>query len=103
MQIIFKVMLMKNKLIQLGLRLKQARLERNDPQKEFAFRIGVSIPTLHKMEKGDPSISFGKWAETLDLLGRIDDLDHLLSPQKSLFEQFASEKKIKGRQRAGRK
>lgn len=30
----------------LGERLKQTRLERNDPQKEFAFRIGVSVPTF---------------------------------------------------------
>ncbi|MDO9528059.1 MAG: helix-turn-helix transcriptional regulator [Syntrophales bacterium] len=45
----------------LGQRLKIARLELNDPQKEFAFRIGVSIPTLYKMEQGNPSISIGTW------------------------------------------
>ena len=35
-----------NFLKQLGQRLKQARLEREDSQKDFAFRVGVSISTL---------------------------------------------------------
>ncbi|MBF0378565.1 MAG: helix-turn-helix transcriptional regulator [Desulfamplus sp.] len=89
-----------NILKKLGERLKQARLERNDPQKEFAFRIGVSIPTLYKMEQGDPSISIGVWAKALSILGRLDELDRLISPKESLFERYEAEKKIKKRQRA---
>ncbi len=57
----------------LGLRLKNARLELNDPQKEFAFRIGVSIPTLYKMEHGRPSVSMGIWVKALSMLGRLKD------------------------------
>ncbi len=57
----------------LGDRLKEVRLERNDPQKEFACRIDVSIPTLHKMEQGSPSISIGVWVKALSILGRLED------------------------------
>ncbi len=39
----------KKTLKDLGQRLKEARLLKDDSQKEFAARIGVSIPTLHKM------------------------------------------------------
>ncbi|MBF0229020.1 MAG: helix-turn-helix transcriptional regulator [Desulfamplus sp.] len=89
-----------NILKKLGKRLKQARLERNDPQKEFAFRIGISIPTLYKMEHGDPSISIGVWVKALSILGRHDELDRLISPKESLFEQYEAEKKRRKRQRA---
>jgi len=90
------------KLRQLGRRLRDARLKRNEPQREFAARLGVSIPTLRKMETGDPSVSLGVWVEALDLLDRLSDIDHLLAFQQSLFEQYDNSKK-KPRQRVSRK
>ncbi len=63
-----------NILKKLGERLKDSRLERNDSQKEFSCRIGVSIPTLYKMEQGDPSISIGLWVRALSILARLEDL-----------------------------
>jgi transcriptional regulator with XRE-family HTH domain len=91
------------KLKELGQRLKQARLERNDPQKEFAVRIGVSIPTLYKMEKGDPSVTMGYWLKALSILGKLDELDNLIAPSESLFERYEELKKKKTRKRAGKK
>ena len=87
----------------LGFRLKNARLEINDPQKEFSFRIGVSIPTLYKMEQGNPSISIGTWVKALSMLGRLDDIDQLIAPKESLFAQYEARKKIQNRQRVKRK
>ena len=34
----------------LGARLREERLRRNETQQVFASRIGVSVPTLYKME-----------------------------------------------------
>ena len=87
----------------LGQRLKEARLLKDDSQKEFAVRIGVSIPTLHKMEKGSQAISIGVWAEALRMFGRLEDLDQILLPPESLFEKYRAREKIKTRQRATRK
>jgi len=87
----------------LGRRLKEARLLKDDSQKEFSVRIGVSIPTLHKMEKGNPAISIGVWAEALRMFGRLEDLDQILLPPESLFEKYRAQEKIKTRQRATRK
>jgi len=87
----------------LGQRLKKTRLLKDDSQKEFAVRIGVSIPTLHKMEKGSPSVSIGVWAQALQMFGRLEDLDQILLPPESLFEKYRARKKIKARQRATRK
>ncbi len=93
---------LKAKLIQLGQRLRDARLNRNEPQREFAVRLGVSIPTLRKMETGDPSVSIGLWVDALDLLGRLSDVDHLLAPRQSLFGQYGAEQARK-RRRATKK
>ena len=87
----------------LGGRLKTARIELNDPQKEFAFRLGVSIPTLYKMEKGNPKVSIGTWVKALDILNKLDELNNLIAPQKSLAERYESLQKIKNRQRVRRK
>ena len=93
----------KKTLKDLGQRLKEARLLKDDSQKEFAVRIGVSIPTLHKMEKGSPAISIGIWAETLRMFNRLEDINQILLPPESLFEKYRARKKIKTRQRATRK
>ena len=93
----------KNALKKLGRRLKDTRLERNDPQKEFACRIGVSIPTLYKMEQGNPSISIGVWVKALSILGKLEEIDGLISPAESLFERYEVQKKIKKRRRTTRR
>ncbi len=89
----------KQSLLNLGLRLKTSRLERDDPQKEFAFRIGVSIPTLQKMEHGNPNVAIGTWIKALDILNKLDELEGLIAPQKSLAERYEVQKGIQGRQR----
>ncbi len=92
----------KEALKKLGQRLKEERLVRNDPQKEFAFRIGVSIPTLYKMEQGNPSVSIGVWVKALSVLGKLDDLDQLIAPGESLFERYDALKTLRKRHRATR-
>jgi transcriptional regulator with XRE-family HTH domain len=93
----------KTALKNLGQRLKTARLARNDSQKEFAWRIGVSIPTLQNMEQGKPTVAIGTWIKALNVLDRLDDMDRLLAPEESLFAQHERIKKLAGRQRARRK
>ncbi len=93
----------KQALISLGLRLKAARMARNETQKEFSARMFVSIPTLQKMEKGHPSIAVGTWVKALFILSRLDDLEKLLAPSGSLAEQYETEQKLKGRRRVRKK
>lgn len=89
------------KLTALGARLRGERLKRNEAQKVFAARIGVSVPTLHKMEHGDQGVQLGHWAAALDLLGRAGEIDQLLSPRESLFARYEQAQQPK-RQRASR-
>jgi len=72
----------------------------------FAARIGASVPTLRKMENGDPQVAIGFWAAAMEILDKGEDLDKMLDTE-DLFEKYEIQqemlKKQKGRQRAGKR
>ena len=68
----------------LGERLAVARLRRKESQRQWASRLGVSVPTLIRLEKGDPSVSMGVYASALWLLGLADGLGDLAEPGKDV-------------------
>jgi transcriptional regulator with XRE-family HTH domain len=70
-------------LAHLGARLRAERLARNEPQGRFAARLGVSVPTLRRLEKGDASAQSGHWLAAADAL---------LAPRYSLFDVAAEPK-----------
>jgi DNA-binding XRE family transcriptional regulator len=65
----------------LGENLAIARKRRREPLKTWAQRIGVSEPTLMRMEKGDPSVSMGVYATAIWLMGRAQALSELAAPE----------------------
>jgi transcriptional regulator with XRE-family HTH domain len=71
----------------LGERLRQMRIARNETQQRFCARLGVSVPTLRRMERGDPAVQVGLWVRALEVLGRAADLDLLLAERQTLFDQ----------------
>jgi transcriptional regulator with XRE-family HTH domain len=85
----------------LGKRLRALRLERNERQEDFAARLGVSVPTLRKLEQGDPAVAVGTWLDAIWLLDRLDDLAQVLAPRKSLFDQWERQQ-LPERKRASR-
>lgn len=72
----------------LGQRLRDARKRRfpRDDLAAFALRIGVSRATLQKMEKGDLSVSIGRYYAAARVLGLADTFDALLYEPASLFD-----------------
>ncbi len=88
-------------LLQLGKRLKAARLSRNESQDVFAQRLGLSRQSYSKMEKGSPLTSIGNWLTASSILGRLDTWQDVLAEKEDLFEKF--EKKNSQRKRAGGK
>ena len=58
-------------LSRLGADIRDARLRRRIPLAVMAQRALVSRTTLHKVERGDPSVSIGTWATVLFVLGMI--------------------------------
>lgn len=73
----------------IGQRLRDARKRRfpGDDQRTFARRIGISRETLRKMERGDPSVAFGRYLEAGELLGCLDGFHALFELEQNLFEK----------------
>ena len=48
------------------------------------MRLNVSVPTLMKLEKGDPAVSAGVYATALWMIQRHDALAALADPREDL-------------------
>jgi transcriptional regulator with XRE-family HTH domain len=68
-------------LAQLGADLAVARLRRKESLKTWAKRLGVSVPTLLRLEAGEPTVSLGVLATALWLIGRDSALGSLAAPK----------------------
>jgi transcriptional regulator with XRE-family HTH domain len=66
---------------QLGADLAVARLRRKESLKTWAKRMGVSVPTLQRLEAGDPGVGIGIVATALWLLNRDGELRNLAAPE----------------------
>jgi transcriptional regulator with XRE-family HTH domain len=66
----------------LGEHLALARLRRKESQRQWASRLGVSVPTLIRLERGDPAVGMGIYATALWLIGLSNGLAELADPAK---------------------
>jgi transcriptional regulator with XRE-family HTH domain len=71
-------------LARLGEHLALARLRRRESQRQWARRIGVSVPTLIRLERGDAGVGIGVYATALWMMGRVAALGELAEPEKDL-------------------
>ncbi len=67
---------------QLGENLAVARIRRRESQRIWAKRLGVSVPTLIRLEKGDPGVGVGILATALWMIGRSNAFAELADPEK---------------------
>lgn len=68
----------------LGKDLAVARKRRGESLREWAARLQVSVPTLMRLEKGDPTVSMGVYATALWLLNRHQALAQAADPKEDL-------------------
>jgi hypothetical protein len=68
----------------LGENLALARQRRKESLRAWASRMAVSVPTLIRMEKGDPSVGMGVYATALWLMGRHAALPDVAAPAHDL-------------------
>ena len=54
----------------LGADLAVARIRRKESLENWAQRMGITVPTLLKLESGDPGVAIGLYATALWLMGR---------------------------------
>lgn len=63
---------------QLGQDLSLARRRREISMLSMAERLGVSLKTVQRLEKGDRTVAIGTVAKMMFVLGELDKLAHLL-------------------------
>lgn len=69
---------------ELGENLALARKRRNESLRSWAIRMNVSVPTLMRMEKGDPKVDMGVYLTALWLIDRHKALIDLAAPVNDL-------------------
>lgn len=86
-----------NQLRAFGENLGVARKRRRESLKAWSQRIGVSEPTLTRMEKGDPTVSLGAYATALWLIGRSAMIAELAAPEhdKGALEEAVRMAKVR--------
>ena len=83
-------------LAELGANLQIARKRRGESRAAWASRLGVTSPTLLRMERGDPKVSMGAYATALWLIGRSDQLPLLAAPHLDYAAAEAEARKVSG-------
>ena len=68
----------KRAVMKFGRDLSLARRRRRFSQESMAERIGISVSSLRRLEKGDPTLSWGTIARAMYVLGEIEKLNQLL-------------------------
>jgi transcriptional regulator with XRE-family HTH domain len=97
----------------LGENLAIARVRRRESQRVWAKRLGISVPTLIRMERGDAGVGAGIYATALWLIGRVDALADVAAPAadrgaletdvRGALERRAARSSASARARASRK
>ena len=84
----------------LGLDLSLARRRRHISQASLAERIGASLNTVKRMEKGDPRVPLHFVARTLHVFGDIERLSQLLDSSQDQIGLVLMDEQLPKRIRA---
>jgi transcriptional regulator with XRE-family HTH domain len=81
-------------LLKLGQDINDSRRRRRIPLELMAERAGVSRATLGKIEKGDPSVSLGRYASVLFVLGMTERLSNLVDANYDTVGRMLEEENL---------
>lgn len=68
-------------LVEIGAGIRTARLRRRQTARDLAGRMGVSLRTLLKLERGDPGVAIGTFATALWALQMLAPVQDALRPE----------------------
>ena len=72
-------------LAEAGGAIRVARLRRRQSARDFASRLGVTLPTLRKLERGEPGVALATFASALWLIGLLDRFRDLARPESDVL------------------
>lgn len=85
---------------QLGENIRIARKRRRQSLVAYAERMQVSVPTLRKVEAGDPTVSVAAYATALWLIGRVHLLGEIANPEADEMALLQELRTIKRKDKA---
>ncbi len=87
----------------LGENISMARRRRRQTQADVAARMMVSLPTVRRMEKGDPAVSIAIYYTALWALGLLKDVRGIAKPDDDTSAQLLDLERIPDRVRHARR
>lgn len=69
---------------QLAQNIVTARKRRKETQAQWAQRLGVSQPTMARIERGDPAVAMASYVMCMWLVNQTHGLADLIAPQKDM-------------------
>ncbi|MES9830122.1 MAG: hypothetical protein ABW201_17830 [Candidatus Thiodiazotropha sp.] len=87
----------------LGQDIRDARLRRRIPTAVMAERASISRTTLNKIEKGNPGVSLGNYANVLFVLGMAERLGDLADVRTDVVGLELEEERLPQRIRKPRR
>ena len=77
-----------------------ARKRRGETQAQWAKRLGVSQPTMARIERGDPSVAMASYVMCMWLINQAEGLADLIAPDR---DRAALEQEVRKVRTSGRK
>lgn len=74
-----------------------ARKRRHETQAQWAKKLGVSQPTMARIEKGDPAVAMASYVMCMWLINPLSGLADLIAPQNDHSALEREIKKIRSR------
>ena len=87
----------------LGENISTARRRRRQTQAQLATRMMVSLPTISRVEKGDPSVSIAIYYSALWALGLLKDVRGIANPDRDQSAQLLDLERLPERVRHARR
>lgn len=87
----------------LGENISMARRRRRQTQADVAARMMVSLPTVRRMEKGDPSVSIAIYYTALWALGLLNEVRGIAKPDDDESARLLDLERIPERVRHARR
>lgn len=81
---------------QLGQHIALARKRRGESQAQWAKRLGVSQPTMARIERGDPAVSMAFYVMAMWLINQAEGLADLIAPQNDWAALEKEVSKVRG-------
>ena len=79
-----------------------ARKRRGETQAQWARKLGVSLPTMARIERGDPSVAMASYVMCLWLVNQAAGLADLIAPQKDHAALERELSRVSGPRKAAR-